>query len=78
MKTLIIERITDLKQQRAEVLDQLNTRGKNQTLSSDIIISEGKLLGQIDIRISELEIMLHQADHFYGNKQNTKQDGSKE
>lgn len=68
MKTLIIERITELKQQRAEILDQLCTRGKNNNLSSDIIISEGVLLKQIELRISELEIMLHQAEHFYGGK----------
>ena len=79
MRTLIEQRITDLNEQKAEILDQLCIRGKNNNLSTDIIISEGKLLSQIDLRLSELEIMLHQSKNFYGSKTpNKKQDGSEQ
>jgi hypothetical protein len=79
MKTLIEERITDLKEQRDDILKQLCTRATNNNLTSDIVISEGRTLKQLDNRLIELQLILHQSKNFYGSKTpNNKKDGSEQ
>jgi hypothetical protein len=67
MKTLLLERIGDLKGQKGDILATLTQRGINNTLTSDIIIHEGNELNKIDTKINELQLMLSQIELYYGS-----------
>jgi hypothetical protein len=82
MRTLIEQRITELTEERANILkrlaEQLNDV-KDPSHSEGVISRVAKKCNEIDIRISESERMLSLSKNFYGSKTpNTKQDGSKQ
>jgi hypothetical protein len=79
MRTLIEQRITDLEKEQFDIRGDLIKQFESDTLTSESITMASKRCSDIDIRLSELGILLRQAKHFYGSKTpNTKQDGSKQ
>jgi hypothetical protein len=68
MKTIIIQRITDLKKEQFDIRGNLVKQFESDTLTSESITYASNRCTDIDIRLSELNILLKQAEHFYGNK----------
>ena len=68
MKTLIIERITDLEKEQVNIRGELVKLFESDNPTSESITSASKRCSDIDIRLSELNILLKHAEHFYGGK----------
>lgn len=68
MRTIIEQRITDLEKEQTDIRGDLVKRFESDTLTSESISLAAKRCSDIDIRLSELGILLRESKHFYGGK----------